>query len=80
MTGFLLATASMVGAGVVEHFRRDLIPSKNNTIIINCINSNHTYNASSMSIFYQVPQYALIGVSEVFASVGSKYISTFEST
>jgi dipeptide/tripeptide permease len=32
---------------------------------------NTTYIAADMSIFYQFPQYILIGLSEVFASVAS---------
>ncbi|XP_031552474.1 solute carrier family 15 member 4-like [Actinia tenebrosa] len=68
LIGFLFATASMVAAGVVEHFRRGLLDKQKLT---QCININHNYPAVDMSIFYQVPQYALIGVSEVFASVGS---------
>lgn len=62
----------MVAAGLVEYYRREQIPVKN--YLFNCINVNRKYNTSEMSIFYQIPQYALIGVSEVFASVGSKYI------
>jgi hypothetical protein len=36
---------------------------------INQIISNTNYNASAMSILYQIPQYCLIGTAEVFAGV-----------
>ncbi|KAI3449007.1 hypothetical protein Pfo_005672 [Paulownia fortunei] len=52
--GLIIAVMSMVSAGVVEHFR-----------IRNAINFS-----SSLSIFWQVPQYVLIGVSEIYMLIG----------
>ncbi|GFZ02884.1 nitrate transporter 1.5 [Actinidia rufa] len=58
--GLIIAIMAMVAAGTVEHFRLKYA-SKTCT---NCDGS------SSLSIFWQVPQYVLIGASEVFMYVG----------
>ncbi|XAR63318.1 hypothetical protein NMG60_11023215 [Bertholletia excelsa] len=59
-TGLVIAVLAMFAAGTVEHFRlkRELK---------NCANCE---GSSSLSIFWQVPQYVLIGASEVFMYVG----------
>ncbi|XP_061347401.1 protein NRT1/ PTR FAMILY 7.3-like [Gastrolobium bilobum] len=58
--GLVLAIMAMVAAGMVEHFRL-----KN--AIEDCYNCE---GSSSLSIFWQVPQYVLVGASEVFMYVG----------
>ncbi|KAK3703597.1 hypothetical protein QZH41_019140 [Actinostola sp. cb2023] len=63
--GFVFAIASMCAAGVVENERKKV----SGPPIFQCINGQN-YSAADMNIFYQVPQYGLIGISEVFASVG----------
>lgn len=65
LPGFSFAVASMAVAGGIETARRT---DKN------CVNQkigdvNYT---ACMSIYFQIPQYGLIGVSEVFAGVGGK--------
>lgn len=62
--GFLFAMGSMIVAGIVEIERGKSHNCVNHTI------SNQTYNAC-LSIYYQIPQYGLIGISEVFASVAA---------
>ena len=66
--GMLITTLSMVCAGGIEMLRTKQCckeqqrPPDNNITIV-----------SNITIFYQVPQYALIGLSEVFTSVTGKY-------
>ena len=72
-TGFLFATGSMIVAGVVEIERKE---SNDNCYCTNQTISNKTYHAC-LSIYYQIPQYGLIGISEVFASVAGKSCLVF---
>lgn len=61
--GFLFAVGSMIVAGIVEIKRKES----------NCFDqtiSDKTYSAC-LPIYYQIPQYGLIGISEVFASVAA---------
>ncbi|XP_022764913.1 protein NRT1/ PTR FAMILY 7.2-like [Durio zibethinus] len=58
--GLVIAILAMVAAGVVELFRLKYA----NKDCPSC------ENASSLSIFWQIPQYMLIGASEVFMYVG----------
>lgn len=37
------------------------------------LSGNTLYNAADMSVLWQIPQYTLIGISEVFGSVACKY-------
>lgn len=59
----MFAVVSMLVAGGVEMVRR--------TDDDNCVNQTiaHVNYTACMPIFYQIPQYGLIGISEVFASV-----------
>ncbi|KAI4355997.1 hypothetical protein L6164_000051 [Bauhinia variegata] len=58
--GIIIAILAMVSAGLVEFFR--LKHSRENC--------NNCEGTSSLSIFWQIPQYVLIGASEVFMYVG----------
>ncbi|GLT81222.1 hypothetical protein SLA2020_526180 [Shorea laevis] len=57
--GLVIAIMAMVAAGIVECYRLKYADT-------NCF---HCEGSSSLSIFWQVPQYALIGASEVFMYV-----------
>ena len=74
--GMLLAAASVVVAGVIEIKRRNVWKDggfHNQTVF------NEPRNASSLGIFWQVPQFVLIGSSEVLTSITGTTIlnSTF---
>ncbi|XP_058224325.1 protein NRT1/ PTR FAMILY 7.3 isoform X1 [Rhododendron vialii] len=58
--GLVIAIMAMVSAGIVECYRLKYARK-------DCI---HCDGSSSLSIFWQVPQYAFIGASEVFMYVG----------
>nr|KAI8731472.1 solute carrier family 15 member 4-like [Biomphalaria glabrata] len=64
--GFIFATLSMIVAGIVEIRRKEYLDRANPTIQ-NLGGQN--FNASTMSVFVQIPQFALVGVSEIFTSV-----------
>lgn len=61
--GLVLAIIAMVSAGLVEIFRLKYAIKEEK-------NCSHCEGTSSLSIFWQVPQYVLIGASEVFMYVG----------
>ncbi|KAK3083707.1 hypothetical protein FSP39_001798 [Pinctada imbricata] len=73
--GMIFATFAMLIAGIVELFRlKSVWPDSNQPCCSQTINQTigHTmYHAADMSIFWQIPQYALIGISEVFTSVAA---------
>ena len=58
--GLVIAIIAMVSAGLVECYRLKYARK-------DCA---HCEGSSSLSIFWQAPQYALIGASEVFMYVG----------
>ncbi|KAH6790740.1 nitrate transporter 1.5 [Perilla frutescens var. frutescens] len=58
--GLVIAIVAMVSAGIVECYRLKYARK----------DCKHCQGSSSLSIFWQVPQYALIGASEVFMYVG----------
>lgn len=58
--GIVIAIIAMVSAGLVEHFRLKYARG----------DCNNCEGSSSLRIFWQVPQYVLIGASEVFMYVG----------
>ncbi|KAL8560656.1 hypothetical protein ACOMHN_052672 [Nucella lapillus] len=71
--GMLFAVVAMVAAGVLEHYRLEVFwpfhdkPCLNASI--NQIIGSTEYEAANLSILWQIPQYALLGLSEVFTSV-----------
>ncbi|XP_046366557.1 solute carrier family 15 member 4-like isoform X2 [Haliotis rufescens] len=64
--GLLLAGGSVVVAGVVEIYRKQSIADHG--AIVQVL-GHERFNASSMSVFVQIPEYAFVGASEVFASI-----------
>ncbi|XP_059656749.1 protein NRT1/ PTR FAMILY 7.3-like [Cornus florida] len=58
--GLVIAIIAMLSAGIVECYRLKYAQK-------DCL---HCEGSSSLSIFWQVPQYVLIGASEVFMYVG----------
>lgn len=58
--GLIIAVMAMVSAGIVECYRLKYARK----------DCTHCEGSSSLSIFWQVPQYAFIGASEVFMYVG----------
>ncbi|XP_051129318.1 protein NRT1/ PTR FAMILY 7.3 [Andrographis paniculata] len=58
--GLVIAILAMIAAGTVELYRIKYARK----------DCKHCQGSSSLSIFWQVPQYALIGASEVFMYVG----------
>ncbi|XP_071108042.1 solute carrier family 15 member 4-like [Haliotis cracherodii] len=64
--GLLLVGGSVVTAGVVEVYRKQVMSGRGAVIQVL---GDEKFNASSMSVLVQVPQFAFVGASEVFASI-----------
>lgn len=60
--GLIIAVMAMISAGIVECYRLKYAPK-------DCPGCGAS-NPSSLSIFWQIPQYVFIGASEVFMYVG----------
>ena len=66
--GMLFSAIAVMAAGGLETYRINLWHTDNSTHISQVIN-NVTYDGVNISIFWQVPQYMLVGVAEAFASI-----------
>lgn len=65
-TGMVFASLAMLSAGILERFR--LMDVEENSLPQ--VVAGSTFNASAnISVLAQVPQFALIGLSEVFTSI-----------
>ncbi|XP_071789853.1 solute carrier family 15 member 4-like [Asterias amurensis] len=66
--GMVFSILAMITAGVLEHVRLEWAHDPSHQMINQTI-GNTTYIGADIWVFWQIPQYTLIGFSEVFASV-----------
>ena len=72
----LFAASALAVAGLVEMKRRERF--ENGGVFPQKLFNNNV-NASDLPIFYQIPQFMLIGTSEVFTSITGKVSYAFVS-
>ncbi|KAK3747378.1 hypothetical protein RRG08_035808 [Elysia crispata] len=65
--GMVLAAAGVTVAGIVEIYRKKALEKEDGAHIQ--VLAGQQFTASSMSVFAQIPQFFLIGTSEIFASI-----------
>ncbi|XP_059149306.1 solute carrier family 15 member 4-like [Physella acuta] len=63
--GMVLSILAVLVSGVVEVYRKDVMHGGSHVQTL----ANENFTASSLSVLTQVPQFALIGASEIFTSV-----------
>ncbi|XP_042229866.1 solute carrier family 15 member 4-like isoform X1 [Homarus americanus] len=66
--GMVFSILAVMTAGGLESYRIFLWRTDNSTHIEQIV-GNVTYNAVNISIFWQIPQYVLVGAAELFASI-----------
>jgi peptide/histidine transporter 3/4 len=66
----VLAALSMIAAAVVE------IERKKHSFFVQEV-GDEKFNASSITVFAQIPQFALVGASEAFTSISGWHAYTF---
>ncbi|XP_074640754.1 solute carrier family 15 member 4-like [Tubulanus polymorphus] len=67
--GMVFAAVSMLVAGIVEYYRLKIYWRNDRPNPVNQKIGNRWYFAADLNIMVQIPQYTLIGISEVFASI-----------
>lgn len=67
-----VACLAIISAGFVEIYIAEDF-ARNNTVTNHNVNKHNVVGAQ-MSVFFQLPQYMLSGVSEIFANVGGKHV------
>lgn len=77
--GMSLSALSVTAAGILESVRRNLIIEDpiGNTVVQ--IIDNTSYVAADLNIMWQIPQYTLTGLGEVFCSVTCLYYAYSEA-
>ncbi|KAK9918815.1 hypothetical protein WJX75_007179 [Coccomyxa subellipsoidea] len=66
--GLLVCMLSMLAGAAVEWYRLRLF--RQGAVLTNSANREAQPDIVDMSVFYQIPQYILVGLSEVLASIG----------
>uniref|UniRef100_A0A0B6ZE32 Major facilitator superfamily (MFS) profile domain-containing protein n=1 Tax=Arion vulgaris TaxID=1028688 RepID=A0A0B6ZE32_9EUPU len=62
--GMVLSVIAVCVAGIVEIYRKEFLVNSHVQVL-----AGQNFTSSSMSVFVQIPQFALIGASEIFTSV-----------
>ena len=66
----VLAACAMIYSGILEIYRKNDIASNG---YIQQELADEKFNASKLSMFIQIPEFAFVGSSEVFASISGMY-------
>jgi hypothetical protein len=78
MVGMTFSAASVITAGFLETYRINLIHDNPKDNIVIQVIDNTTYEAAKLYVEWQIPQYTLVGLGEVFCSVSCKIIFLFK--